>query len=154
MFVADALRVPCHYAGMLDSKGLITALESLKAAKKTTNADIARLLNLPTSRVAECFSGKRRITIDEMKVLVEHFGLEATSLVTPNAETLEPILGELLLPLVPPGRLTDQSRKALAQALSYALELLDNSVSSHATEDAIKVAARAAALRFRDSKPQ
>lgn len=113
----------------------------------TTNAELARLLGIATSRIAEIFSGTRRITIDEMKTIVEHFGLEHSG--APSAETIEPIL-DALLPLAPQGRMTAQSRRALAEALSYGLGLLGSTRSNAANDDALLVAARAAANRFRD----
>ena len=149
MFGADGLHPMRHSRGVLDSKGLLSELERLKTEGVTTNADIGRLIQQPSSRVAEIFSGKRRVTIDEMKTLVEHYGLEAT-VPAPSAETLEPIL-DALLPLAPPGRMTDQSRRALAEALSYGLGLLGTSLATKASSDAILVAARAAAARFRET---
>ena len=134
---------------MLGSKALLTELTRLKAQGLTTNAKLSRLLELPSSRIAEIFAGKRQVTIDEMKIMVEHFGLEGAAQ-TPNAETLEPIL-DALLPLAPPGKLTDQSRRALAEALAYGLELLGAPSASQASPDALKVAARAAAARFRET---
>lgn len=148
MFVADVLRSVRHHGRVLDSKGLLAELERLKDTGRTTNADLGRLLKLPSSRIAEIFEGKRRVTIDEMKVLVEHFGLEAAA-PAPSAETLEPIL-DALLPLAPPGRLSEQSRRALAEALSYGLELLGTTPATPANDDALRVAARAAASRFRE----
>lgn len=133
---------------MLGSKALLAELNHLKAQGLTTNAKLSRLLELPSSRIAEIFAGKRQVTIDEMKILVEHFGLEGAS--APNAATLEPIL-DALLPLAPPGKLTDQSRRALAEALSYGLGLLGAPSASPASPDALKVAARAAAVRFRET---
>lgn len=149
MFVADALRPARHYPAVLDSKGLLAELERLKREGDTTNADLSRLLKLPTSRIAEIFEGKRKIKIDEMKIIVEHFGLEQRPAL-PSAETLEPIL-DALLPLAPPGPVTDESRRALAEALAYGLELLGSGSASPATGDALKVAARGAALRFRET---
>ncbi|GAA0295664.1 hypothetical protein GCM10009087_01760 [Sphingomonas oligophenolica] len=134
---------------MLGSSDLLAALERLKAQGLTTNAQLSRLLGLPSSRIAEIFAGRRQVTIDEMKLMVEHFGLEGAS-PAPSAETLEPIL-DALLPLAPPGKLTDQSRRALAEALAYGLELLGAPSASPASPDALKVAARAAAVRFRET---
>ena len=134
---------------MLGSSDLLAELERLKARGLTTNAKLSRLLALPSSRIAEIFAGKRQVTIDEMKIMVEHFGLEGAG-AAPNAETLEPIL-DALLPLAPPGKLTDQSRRALAEALAYGLELLGAPSASQASPDALKVAARAAAVRFRET---
>lgn len=149
MFVADALRAVRHYPRVLDSKGLLAELERLKSEGATTNADLARLLKLPTSRVAEIFIGKRSVKIDEMKVLVEHFGLD-TSPPAPSAETLEPIL-DALLPLAPPGPVTAGSRRALAEALAYGLALLGTPSANQTTGDALQVAARGAVLRFRET---
>lgn len=149
MFVADALHSTRHYPRVLDSKGLLAELERLRSEGVTTNADLARLLKLPTSRIPEIFDGRRKIKIDEMKVIVEHFGLEQQP-AAPSADTLEPIL-DALLPLAPPGPVTGASRRALAEALSYGLALLGNSAANQATGDALQVAARGAALRFRET---
>lgn len=149
MSVADALRQPRLHGRVMDSRTLLASLERLRDDGRTTNADLARLLKLPSSRIPEIFEGRRRITIDEMKTIVEHFGLEDRPPV-PSAETLEPIL-DALLPLAPPGRVTDQSRRALAEALSYGLQLLGSDPARLANSDAIAVAARAAAARFRET---
>jgi hypothetical protein len=149
MFGADGERNAVHKVRMLGSKELLATLGRLRDEGRTSNADIARLLDLPTSRIAEIFAGSRRVTIDEMKVLVEHFGLEAASL-APSAENLEPLL-DALLPLAPPGKMTEQSRKALAEALSHGLGLLGSQFANRASSDALAVAARAAALRFRET---
>lgn len=67
-----------------------------------------------------------------------------------SAETLAPLL-DVLIPLAPPsGRLTEQSRKALSEALAYGLSLLEGDPSSSANEGAVAVAARAATSRFRE----
>lgn len=148
MFVADGYEPRLHNARMMDSKELLAALVRLKDAQVTTNADIARLLKLPTSRVAEIFAGTRQIKIDEMKTLVDRYGLADTP-PTPSADSIDSIL-DAVLQLAPPGRLTDQSRRALAEAMSYGLGLLVESPSSRANADALGVAARAAASRFRE----
>lgn len=155
MIVADVARQSRHHRGVLDSKGLIAELERLKSVGATTNADLGRLIGQPSSRIAEIFSGKRGVKIDEMKILVEHFDLEPSKTIplVPNADTLEPIL-DALLPLLPPsGRVTDESRRALAESLSYGLGLLDNQPSKQASDDALTVAARAAVSRFLEIRP-
>lgn len=150
MFVADVLRASRQNARMLDSKNLITELERLRANGVTTNAEIGRLLRVPSSRVAEMFSGKRAIKIDEMKALVERYGLDQSGPPTFNAESLEPLL-EAILPLAPPsGRMTDQIRRALASSLAYGLVLLGENPTSPASSDAVAVACRAAVARFRE----
>lgn len=77
MFGADEIDYPGHCARVLTSAELLAALRRLKEDGEASNSQIAQLLGLPSPRVAEIFSEKRRITIDEMKVLVEHFGLAA-----------------------------------------------------------------------------
>lgn len=148
MFVADAARDSSHNGLVLSHTDLLAELVRLKADKATTNAQLARLLKLPTSRIAEIFDGKRLIRVDEMKCLVEEFDLDGRTR-QPSAETIEPIL-DAILPLAPP-RLTDQSRRALAEALSYGLGLLAGHPASRATAETLQVAARAAATRFRET---
>lgn len=70
-----------------------------------------------------------------------------------NAQNLEPILGALI-PLAPKGRLTDQSLRALAAALAGGLELLGDHLSTPASEDVLRMAARGVALRFRELSSQ
>lgn len=94
---------------MLGSSELLEALRGLKAAGKTSNADLARLLKLPSARVSEIFDDKRRITIDEMKSLVEHFQLDGQPrLPAPpaNDDTVEIIQLDLSLSMGP-GTLID-----------------------------------------------
>lgn len=150
MFVADVLPGYRLNARMLDSKGLIAELHRLRSEGKATNAEIGRLLKLPSSRVAEIFAGERSVKIDEMKVLVERYGLEHSTRPAFNADTLEPLL-DAILPLLPaPERMTDQSRRALAEALAYGLALLDESATSQASSGAVAVAARGAMFRLRE----
>jgi predicted XRE-type DNA-binding protein len=150
MFVADALRGNLVKRGMLDSKELMSELCRLKQQNITTNADLARLLQIPTSRVAEIFSGKRAIKIDEMKVIVERFGLESATARPFNADNLEPLIDALLPIAPPPSRMTDQSRRALAEAFAYGLGMLGASPTSQASGDVVETAARASVTRFRE----
>lgn len=150
MFVADGLRYSRHYGYMLDSKGLIAELERLKERRVTTNADLARLLNLPTSRIAEIFKGTRAVKIDEMKILVEQFGLEYSDGPKLNADMIEPLLEAIFPLLPPPGRMSGQSRKAVAEAIAYGFGLLGSHSATPASADAVAVASRAAASRFRE----
>ena len=150
MFGADDNNRTAHTRRVLGHAELVARLEALKAEKRTTNSEIARLLSLPTPRITEIFDGKRLIRVDEMKLLVDEYNLEgnAPSPTAPSAENLEPIL-DALLPLAPPGRMTDQSRRALAEALSYGLGLLGKPLATPANVDALAVASRAAVARFR-----
>jgi hypothetical protein len=149
MYGADGKSRTAHRRSVLGHAELIARLEALKAEKRTTNSEIARLLSLPTPRITEIFDGKRLVRVDEMKILVDALHLEDNAPSTaPSAENLEPIL-DALLPLAPPGRMTDQSRRALAEALSYGLGLLGKPLATPANVDALAVASRAAVARFR-----
>lgn len=67
-----------------------------------------------------------------------------------NADTLEPLLDAMLPLLPPPGQMTDQSRRALAEALAHGLALLGENATSQASSGEIAVAARGAMFRFRE----
>lgn len=90
---------------MLSSDQLLARLRSLRDTGETTNADLARLLGLPSSRIPEIFDGKRAIKIDEMKVLVEHFrledGISRLPLPANDDETVELIALDLSLSMGP-----------------------------------------------------
>lgn len=146
MFVADFAPGFCQRGAVLSHAEIIDQLLLLKEQGKTSNAELARLIGLPSSRIAEVFSGKRRVTVDEAKVLIDHFGIGETF----SASALEPLL-DALIPLIPTGRMTDRSRKALSESLAYGLALLGRSRANQATGDALAVAARAAAGRYRET---
>lgn len=147
-FVRDGSNPRCQNARVLDHDSFVALLRQMIADGRTSNAAIGRIAKLPSSRVSEIFSGKRRVQVDEMKALIEELEIE-DSVATPAPETLEPIL-DAIVPLVPPSGLTDQSRRALAVALSYGLELLGNRSAIGASPDALQVAARGAVSRFRE----
>lgn len=127
---------------------LLQWLRAERTAGRLTNADVQRLLGLPSSRVAQIFSGERMIKLDEAKRLVEHYGIERLGQ-SLNAETLAPIL-EAVLPLAPQGARPEQVAAVLAEALAYGIELLSGGSAMPPSGDAIGVVARAAVLRFRD----
>lgn len=141
---------------MLGHDELLSELRRLRDDGKTSNADIGRLIGQPSSRIADIFTTERKprkITLDEAKILVEHFGLEPKGLEhppAPSADNLLPLLAALI-PLAPPsGRASEQSLRALAVALAYGLGLLGDRLATPASSDAIDVAARAAISRFRE----
>ena len=70
--VDEPFRSP-HKNGMLGKKELLAALE----ARGVRKAEISRALGLPSSRIAEMYSDKRGVSVDEAKRLVEVFGLES-----------------------------------------------------------------------------
>lgn len=143
---------------MLGHDELLAEIRRLRDSGATTNADLAKLLNLPSSRIADIFATDRKprkITLDEAKVLVEKFGLEPSQVAgpsdpqSPSADNLLPLL-DALIPLAPPGRASAQSLRALSEALSYGLALLGDRAAKPANSDAIDVAARGAVVRFRE----
>jgi hypothetical protein len=138
-----------YQARMLGHDDLLESLRRLRTEGKTTNAKLGRLLNLPSSRIADIFNGSRQIRIDEMKKIVETYGLEHPPALAPSAESLQPLV-EALLPLLPDAP-TAQSARALSAALSYGLELLGDQYPRITTPDALAVAARAATARFRET---
>lgn len=77
--VANSSNAGGYGPAMLGSADLLNELRRLKNEGRTTNADLSRLLSLPSSRIAEIFEGKRRIHIDEMKILVEQFELDGAA---------------------------------------------------------------------------
>lgn len=95
---------------MLSHAELLDALRRLRTEGKTTNADIQRLLNLPSSRVAEIFDDGRAIKLDEAKALVEHFGLEngrASPPLAANDDTVEVALLNLAFSMGPGTNIDD-----------------------------------------------
>lgn len=142
MFVADALCALRHYGGMLSHRELIDSLKGLKDEGRTTNAALGRLLKIPTSRVAEIFSGTRAVKVDEMKVLVEHFGWDGSPTATPiSADLLTPIVNEIAVQAqrIGPGL----SARPLAQALARYLQQIGASPAIHANQDALEAVAQA-----------
>lgn len=157
---ADEFRISDHNVIMLGHDELMAELHRLRADGKAKNADLQRLLNLPSSRVSDIFATDRKprkITLDEAKILVSHYGLddsspavdEAPEPEAPNVENLMPLL-DALIPLAPAGKASELSLRALSEALSYGLALLGNRASRPASADAIEVAARGAVARFRE----
>ncbi|HYI43692.1 MAG TPA: hypothetical protein VD768_08740 [Sphingomicrobium sp.] len=72
MFGVETSDEARHGPAMVGADELLAALRE----RGVKNADIARVLDLPSSRVAEMYTGKRRLQLDEAKRLVEHYGIE------------------------------------------------------------------------------
>lgn len=125
-----------------------------------TQSEIGAAIGVAQSNANTLFrpgkNGKLRyLKMDEAVKLAEKFGLSEAPPKLPDQfqvhpETIEPILDALLLAAPPPGRVSDQSRRALSVMLAYALEQLGDQLSSPANPGAGKVAARAALSRFRE----
>lgn len=135
-------------------------LERLRLAG-VTQKQIADALGIGQPNAATLYTpgknGKlRKLGWDEGAILAAKFNIEPMNAPSPDAEP-EPISADLLaplldalLPLMPKGGQTDRSSRALSEVLAYGLELLRRPGSSRASADALEVAARAAAVRFRD----
>jgi hypothetical protein len=145
--VAEKVAAMRHDVQVIGHGELLEWLRAEREAERLSNADIQRLLKLPSSRVAEIFRGDRQIRLDEAKALVDHYRLEQPSGL--NADILASIL-EAVLPLAPGGAASERFAPALAEAVAYGLELLSRNRAMPPSDDALGVAAHGAALRFRD----
>ncbi|AHE52379.1 hypothetical protein [Sphingomonas sanxanigenens] len=148
---------------------------ALLKARGVTQAEIARVLGVAQPNVATLYNpaktGRRRkLGYDEAVALIAAFDLDAAgdgaaegaaagARTSPppapapiSAAALAPVL-QALVPLAPPGPLSASAAEALALALRHALQLLPSEGSTEPSSDQIAMAARAAALRFREALP-
>lgn len=138
------------------------SISALRNAKGLTQTDLAHAIGTTLNNLGKLERGTRRLNIDWIEKIAGALDVEPYEVLMPvkaqapkepaqalNADNLVPIL-RLLLPLAPAGRASDQSLRALAEALSYGLELLGGHGSTPASEDALAVAARGALSRFRE----
>lgn len=84
----DAYQPSRHYSGMLGTNQLLAALER----RGISQAEIARVLGLPSSRISEMYSGKRQVKLDEAKKLVDAFALEDGEPVPPISQQIARLL--------------------------------------------------------------
>jgi hypothetical protein len=117
--------------------------------RAASDAEVGRILSLPSSRVAELFGGKRGLKYEEAVALAEHYGIDDGPQI--NAEMLTPILSACLR-YAPKAGWSEQEAPRLAQAVEYGLALLANGLASPATPDALAVAGRAAFDRLREGR--
>lgn len=113
-----------------------------------TQAAIGRVLDLPSSRVTETFTGGRQLKLTEAVKLAEEFGVPLHGPMI-SAETLLPIL-RVCLRSPPKGGWTDQALLRLSEEIEFGLGLLRTSAPQRPSQDALDVAARAIADRLRD----
>lgn len=73
---------------MFGTDELLHALESRGVAQ----AEMARVLGLPSSRISEMYARKRQVKLDEAKKLVDAFGLEDAPSVPPINEQIARLL--------------------------------------------------------------
>ncbi len=149
-FALDSKKMWRHLWDVDSASQILAALRE----KGVTQAEIARVLNIAQPNAATLYTpgknGKlRELKYDEGMALIQAFDLDMQAYQTPSAASLEPIL-DALLPLAPGGRMTDESLKALAEALSYGLASLGTRNPNSTSSDARAAAARAAAFRFRE----
>lgn len=120
--------------------------------KAGTKAAMARVLDVPQSRITELYKpkGKRQrvLSMEEGVKLAEAFGLPIDQLV--SAERLRPVL-EVCLRYPPKGGWTGQAVERLAQEIEYGLALLRRTSTSQPSPDAIALAANVIADRLRDT---
>jgi hypothetical protein len=65
---------------VLDRSELLTRLNEKIDAKQVRNVDVAKALDLPSSRIPELLRGERKLYYDEGVKLIEAFGLEPSPL--------------------------------------------------------------------------
>jgi hypothetical protein len=139
---------------MMSHGELLDRLRRMKEAGQTTNAEIGRIIGVPSSRVADIFATDRKprkITIDEAKTLVERLGInEETPQAPVDAETVRALL-QAILDLTPPSGM-DQGTilRALSATLASGFELLGCTLPVPPTPEAMQVALRGVASRARD----
>lgn len=75
MFGVEGYDEGAQNAPMLSANELLTTLRK----RGVKNAEIGRILDLPSSRVTEMFKGIRRLQLDEAKKLIEEFDIEEFS---------------------------------------------------------------------------
>jgi transcriptional regulator with XRE-family HTH domain len=86
--VADGNAASLYEWRMLNTAQLLAALES----RGISQAEMARVLGLPSSRISEMYAGKRQVKLDEAKKLVEAFDLGDTEPVPPISEQIARLL--------------------------------------------------------------
>lgn len=142
VIVADVQKSPPYGGGVLTTDELLTELRE----RGVSNADMARALVLPSPRIAELYSGARRLRYEEGKTLIDTFAPDLTG--SPiSVKQLTPILVACLRN-APKGGWTEQAAEYLAEAVQYGLQLVTSANASLPTSDALAVAGRAASDRL------
>ena len=131
---------------------MLAKIELLVAARRKakTQGAMAKVLGLTPPRMTELFKGERDLSYDEARKLIMTYGLAEGPVRRPlNASTVASIL-QALAPSIPAGELSEKGAESLAEGLIHALELLSESGATDPTDRELALAARAAALRFRE----
>ena len=127
---------------------MLSTDELLRAArvKAKSQAEIGRLLDLPSSRTTELFQGKRSLTYEEGRKLIEQYNLDGPVSALPNERALASILFAMG-PSIPSGGMTEKAAESLAVALLNVLGLLRETSPIHPSDRDIARAVHAAALQ-------
>lgn len=154
-FALDAVAQAAHLVEMRSEAEIRDALRARLDAKKITQTDVAQVLGVQQPNAATIFkpakNGKlRRISYDEGLKLIEHFELDGGAVERVSEGALARLIFALG-PSIPKSGISESAAKALAEALSYALALLQETGASEPTDREIAMAAHAAASRYREA---
>lgn len=138
--IAPIAKGAMHY-GMLTKTQFLQEVES----KASTRAEIAEVLGLSRPAVTGLYNGGRDLSYAEAVKLADHYGIDPNKV---SEEKLMPVLRICLRHA--PAEWSDHSVARLAEEIVFGLELLRFASPIEPSEDAIEVAARAIADRFRD----
>lgn len=86
--VIDGYAAARNASSMLGTRELLDEM----AGRGISRADIARVLRLAPPRVTEMYKGERKVSLDEGKRLVEHYGLDDSGDVVPLSEPVSRLL--------------------------------------------------------------
>lgn len=146
--VADAGGRAAYLSRVLSTEEFLAEIRR----RAGVDAEVGRALAIPSSRVAELFSGKRRLRYEEAKILADKFMPEDSGL-TISAEKLAPILAACLR-FAPKEGWTESEAPRLARAVEYGLGLLASAPANQASDDALAVAGQAALHQLREQRPE
>lgn len=141
--VIYAAGASAHGPSMLETRELLAKVE----AKAASRAEIARVLGLAPPRITEMFKGERQLSYAEARKLCLHYKIEPAQQI--RAAQLLPILTACFF-AEPSAEWTESNLRRLAEEIEYGLELMNSGATSPPSQDAIRVAAQAAADRLRD----
>jgi hypothetical protein len=128
---------------MFDEEDFLTRV----LAKAGTKAAIARSLNLPSSRVAELYGNKRRLTMREGMALSEAFEVPLSQPI--SAEMLQVILA-VFIRHEPREGWKESDAERLSHEIIYGIELIKSLQSSPPSRDALDLVSRVIADRLRE----
>ena len=159
-FALDGDMPRFHVWDMESAAEIRAALKAKLDAKEITQREIGSTLGIQQPNVATLFApgknGKLRgIDFDEGMKLIRRFSLEDSPA---DSAPLRPAINEAWLgrllhalgPSLPKGEISESAARALAVALTHALELLQGTGANEPTDREMAMAARAAMSRFRE----